>query len=80
MDIDAAQKKATATISCYRCGKLGHKAPDCNLHFDIRTCTVDELQSFLEDRLAELDVVPAEDDATVEDDKPKVQDFADSNK
>jgi len=29
--------------------------------------------------LAALDVIPAEDDATVEEDKPKVQDFADSN-
>ena len=46
--------------------------------FDVRTCTVDELQSFLEDKLAKLDIVAAEDDA-VEEDKPKEQDFADSN-
>ena len=78
--INGKMRKWTAgIISCYQCGKLGHKAPDCNLRFDVQSCTVDELQSFLEDRLAELDVVAAEDDATVEEDRPKVQDFADSN-
>ena len=40
---------------------------------------VDELQSFLEDKLAKLDVVAVEDDVAVEEDKPKKQDFADSN-
>ena len=49
---------------------------DCDLHFDICMCTVDELQGFLEDKLAALDVVMEEDDITVEEDKPKVQDFA----
>jgi len=79
MDVDAAKRKAGGVISCYRCGKTGHKVPDCNLRFDVRTCTVDELQSFLEDKLAKLDVVAAEDDVAVEEDKPKKQDFADSN-
>ena len=79
MDVDAAKQKTSSVISCYRCGKTGHKVPDCNLRFDVQTCTVDELQSFLEDKLAKLDVVAAEDDVAVEEDKPKKQDFADSN-
>ena len=79
MDVDAAKRKTSSVISCYCCGKTGHKVPDCNLCFDVRTCTVDELQSFLEDKLAKLDVVAAEDDVAVEEDKPKEQDFADSN-
>ena len=37
---------------------------------------VNKLQGFLEDNLAALDVVIEEDDVTVEEDKPKVQDFA----
>jgi hypothetical protein len=37
------------------------------------------LQGFLEGKLAELDAVAPEDDVAVEEDKPKVQDFANSN-
>ena len=80
MDIDAAQRKANLLISCYCCGKARHKAPDCDLHFDICTCTVNELQGFLEDKLAALDVVMEKNDVTVEEDKLKVQDFAVPNK
>ena len=80
MDIDAAQRKATLLITCYHCGKAGHKAPDCDLNFDIHMYTVDELQGLLEDKLAALDVVTEEDDVTVEKDKPQVQDFAICNK
>ena len=49
---------------------------NCDLCFDNCMCTVDKLQGFLEDKLAALDVVMEEDDVTVEEDKPKVQDFA----
>jgi hypothetical protein len=53
-----------------------HKSTDCDLRFDIYTCTVDELQGFLEDKLAALDVMAEEDDITVEEDKPKEKNFA----
>jgi hypothetical protein len=70
----------TYIILCYRCGKARHKSTDCDLHFNICTCTVDELQGFLEDKLAALDVVAEEDGITVEEDKPKEKDFAICNK
>jgi hypothetical protein len=49
IDLDATWRKATLLILCYRCGKARHKSMDCDLCFDICTCTVDELQGFLED-------------------------------
>jgi hypothetical protein len=79
MDLNAAQRKAISLISCYCCGKARHKSTDCDLRFDIHTCTVDELQGFLEDKLAALNVVAEEDDITVEEDKLKEKDFATCN-
>src|SRR5271155_3969160 len=60
MDIDAARKKASLPITCYRCGKPRHKSSECNLRFDICALSVDELQTYLEDRLAGLDAVTEE--------------------
>jgi hypothetical protein len=62
------------------CRKARHKSTDCDLCFDICTCTVDELQGFLEDKLAVLDVVAEGDDVTVQEDKPKEKNFAIHNK
>jgi hypothetical protein len=76
MDLDATRRKATSLRLCYHCGKARHKSTDCDLRFDICTCTVDKLQGFLKDKLAVLDVVAEEDDVTVEKDKPKEKDFA----
>ena len=46
INVNAAQWKTALLITCYHCGKARHKALDCDLHFDICTCTVNELQGF----------------------------------
>ena len=56
MDIDASQKMQPLPFSCYRCGKAWHKAADCPTRFDIRELSIDDLQPYLEDHLAELNV------------------------
>jgi len=53
-------------FSCYQCGKAGHKAPDCPTRFDIRELSIDDLQTYLEDRLAELNAKHLEPTAEVE--------------
>jgi hypothetical protein len=56
MDVDQAKVKAGLPLSCFRCGKVGHFGWDCPDRFDVREMTTDELEAFLEDRLAHLDV------------------------
>lgn len=60
MDIDAAQKAKALLDVCRRCGKVGYWAKDCSLRFDIRYMNTDELERMLEDKLAAMDAVPAE--------------------
>jgi len=75
MDIDASRKAQPLPFSCYQCGKAGHKAPDCPTRFDIQELSVDDLQTYLEDCLAELDAKHPELTAEVEE-----QDFSCHNK
>ena len=60
MDIDAMRKSRSLPDTCRRCGAPGHWAKDCPHRFDVRHMDVDELQTLLEDRLAEKDAAPAE--------------------
>ena len=74
MDIDASRKTQLLPFSCYWRGKLGHKAPDCPTRFDIRELSIDDLQRYLGDRLAELDAKLLEPSAETEE-----QDFVRHN-
>jgi len=74
MDIDASWKTQPLSFSCYQCGKAGHKAPDCPTRFNIRELSIDDLQTYLEDHLAELNAKHPEPAAEVEE-----QDFSHRN-
>ena len=56
MDLDRTKGKIRPPLSCFRCGGVGHFGKDCPDRFDVRAMTTDELEAFLEDRLAQLDV------------------------
>ena len=69
MDIDANQRKAVATLICYKCGGPGHKVSDCPLRFDIWSWTTEELEMELMVRkdLAKMESQLEENSELVED-------------
>jgi len=74
MDIDASQKTQSLPFSCYQCRKAGHKSPDHPTQFNIQELSIDDLQTYLEDRLVELNAKQLEPTAEVEE-----QDFSHHN-
>ncbi len=60
MDIDTARKAKATPDTCRYCGKTGHWAKECDLHFDVRYMDTDELERELENKFAAKDVAPAE--------------------
>lgn len=56
MEIDAAHRKASATTTCYRCGKTGHQRRECPRQYEVRFMTNDELADIAQQALAEMDV------------------------
>ena len=79
MEVDMTQRKAPTPLSCYRCGKPGHKVPDCPLRFDIRALTIGELEAELEARLAKQDVVSIEDCPSIMEEEIPVANFLQDN-
>jgi len=76
MDVDANRRRTMLPLSCYRCKKPGHKSPDCPLRFDVRTFTIQDLESELAERMAQLDVVPVEDSPAEPEESSEKLDFA----
>jgi len=74
MDIDAARKTKATPDTCRRCGKTGHWAKDCDLHFDVRYMDTDELERELENKFAAKDVASAE-PPVGEEEELSVEDF-----
>jgi hypothetical protein len=76
MDLDANRRRTLLPPTCYRCKKPGHKSPECPLQFDVRTLTIEDLETLLADKYAKLDVVPL-DESLEEPEENSVQlDFA----
>ena len=76
MDLDASRRRTPLPPTCYRCKKPGHKSPECPLRFDVRTLTIEDLESLLADKYARLDVAPM-DESPEESEENSVQlDFA----
>ena len=79
MDIDASRRKTSIPPTCYRCGNIGHKVPDCLRQYDIRVWSVEDLEAELQLRLAMRDVVPPEDCPTVSEEEVAAEGFPQDN-
>jgi len=76
MDIDATRRARPAPDTCRRCGAAGHWAKDCDLRFDVRYMDTDELETYMENKLAAKDV--ATEEPPSEEDEPapvRLKDF-----
>jgi len=60
MDIDAARKTKATPDTCQHCGKTGHWAKECDLHFDVRYMDMDEIERELENKFATKDIASVE--------------------
>ena len=60
MDIDAARKAKATPDTCQCCGKTGHWAKECDLHFDVRYMDTDEIDRELENKFAAKDKASVE--------------------
>jgi hypothetical protein len=69
MDLDVAKKRASAPLTCYRCGKLGHTRAECPSRIDVRALSAEEKEDLLEQLLAEKDAEKAE--LVLEEDDPR---------
>ena len=75
MDVDVLHRKAAPEGSCFHCGKVGHLGKNCPDQFDIHLMMEDEVQEVLENKLAQLDVVPKEGTAPGEMHQAETTDF-----
>jgi len=60
MDIDAACRAKAINDNCRRCGRPGHWSKDCELRYNVRHMTADEMSELIENQLATLDVAHSE--------------------
>jgi Zinc knuckle len=79
MDIDLARRRALPPALCFHCEKPGHLSKECPDRFDVQTLCIDKLQTLLEDRLAQLDVVVTEPETVPALQEPETEDFPKDN-
>ena len=79
MDVDASRRRTPTILTCYWCGKPGHKVPDCPLQFDIWALTTEKLGAEVQARMAQRDVVTVEDCPSIVEEEISLLDFLPDN-